>query len=126
MVLKSKQGVFRAKPGVYSHFTVLRGQPYPTKSFGVLINKNKITAKVDRLVNKKYKEFLLSEILFKKKKDLSLEKLIQEITLSIKEILENPEIIIDAKNELNERTGDDFIYKPLLGDRKPPLDYRKN
>tara|TARA_Y100000992_G_C21253383_1_gene487163 strand:+ start:280 stop:1221 length:942 start_codon:yes stop_codon:yes gene_type:complete len=50
------------------------------------INKNKITAKVDRLVNKKYKEFLLSEIVFKKKKDLSLEKLIQEITLSIKEI----------------------------------------
>ena len=48
------------------------------------------------------------------------------LALSIKEILENPEIIIDAKNELNERTGDDFIYKPLLGDRKPPLDYRKN
>ena len=32
------------------------------------INKNKITAKVDRLVNKKYKEFLLSEIVFKKKR----------------------------------------------------------
>ena len=48
------------------------------------------------------------------------------LALSIKEILENPEIIINAKNELNERTGDDFIYKPLLGDRKPPLDYRKN
>ena len=48
------------------------------------------------------------------------------LALSIKEILENPEIIIQAKNELNERTGDDFIYKPLLGDRMPPLDYRKN
>ena len=48
------------------------------------------------------------------------------LAISIKEILENPEIIIQAKNELNERTGDDFIYKPLLGDRMPPLDYRKN
>tara|TARA_B100001029_G_C15048993_1_gene449263 strand:- start:822 stop:2171 length:1350 start_codon:yes stop_codon:yes gene_type:complete len=48
------------------------------------------------------------------------------LALSIKEILENPEIIIQAQNELNERTGDDFIYKPLLGDRMPPLDYRKN
>ena len=34
----------------------------------VNVNKEKITAKVDKLVNKKYKEFLLSEIVFKKKK----------------------------------------------------------
>ena len=52
----------------------------------VNVNKEKITAKVDKLVNKKYKEFLLSEIVFKKKKDLSIENLIQEINLSIKEI----------------------------------------
>ncbi len=52
----------------------------------VNIDKKEITAKVNRLVNKKYKEFLLSEIVFKKKKDLSIENLIQEINLSIKEI----------------------------------------
>ena len=52
----------------------------------VNVNKEKITAKVDKLVNKKYKEFLLSEIVFKKKKDLSIENLIQKINLSIKEI----------------------------------------
>ena len=52
----------------------------------VNVNKKEITAKVNRLVNKKYKEFLLSEIVFKKKKDLSIENLIQEINLSIKEI----------------------------------------
>ena len=48
------------------------------------------------------------------------------LALSIKEILENPDLIIEAKKELKERTGEDFNYKPLLGDRKPPLDYRKN
>ena len=26
---------------------------------------------------------------------------------------------------LNERVGKNFEYVPLLGDRKPPLDYRK-
>ena len=48
------------------------------------------------------------------------------LALSIKEIFENPSIINKAKDELKIRTGDDFVYKPLLGDRKPPLDYRKN
>ena len=48
------------------------------------------------------------------------------LALSIKEIFENPLIINKAKDELKIRTGDDFVYKPLLGDRKPPLDYRKN
>ena len=46
------------------------------------------------------------------------------LSKSIKYILENPNIIEEANNELLERTGKDFNYKPLLGDRKPPLDYR--
>ena len=41
------------------------------------------------------------------------------------EIISNPSIIEEAKTEHVERIGKDFIYKPLLGDRKPPLDYRK-
>ena len=41
------------------------------------------------------------------------------------EIFSNPSIIIDSKNELKSRVGNDFQYKPLLGDRDPPLDYRK-
>ena len=44
---------------------------------------------------------------------------------SIKEIMENPDIITEAKKELSNRTGEDFEYKPLLGDREPPLNYRK-
>ena len=40
------------------------------------------------------------------------------------EIFLNPEILIDAKTELKEKVGSNFQYKALLGDRKPPLDYR--
>jgi aminobenzoyl-glutamate utilization protein B len=35
-------------------------------------------------------------------------------------------IINEAKKELDERVGKDFEYKALLGDRKPPLNYRVN
>ena len=31
-----------------------------------------------------------------------------------------------ANAEFNKSRGPDFVYKPLIGDRKPPLDYRKN
>ena len=44
---------------------------------------------------------------------------------SIKEIFESPDKISEAKKELMNRIGEDFNYKPLLGDRLPPLDYRK-
>ena len=44
---------------------------------------------------------------------------------SIIEILSNPSIIEVAQEELDRRVGEDFVYQPLLGDRKPPLDYRK-
>ena len=42
------------------------------------------------------------------------------------EISNDPSIVLAAKNELNQRVGDDFIYKALLGERNPPLDYRVN
>lgn len=41
------------------------------------------------------------------------------------ELLSNPELIAQAKAELKERQGADFRYKAMVGDRKPPLDYRK-
>ena len=41
------------------------------------------------------------------------------------EIISNQSIIDQAKNEQKLRVGENFNYKPLLGDRKPPLDYRK-
>ena len=40
------------------------------------------------------------------------------------EIFLDPAIASKAKQELERRVGADFKYVPLLGDRKPPLDYR--
>ena len=40
------------------------------------------------------------------------------------EIYLDPAIASKAKQELQRRVGSDFNYVPLLGDRKPPLDYR--
>jgi len=40
------------------------------------------------------------------------------------EIYLDPAIASKAKQELERRVGADFNYVPLLGDRKPPLDYR--
>ena len=40
------------------------------------------------------------------------------------ELLQNPQLVEEAKAEFNERRGDNFSYAPLLGDRKPPLDFR--
>ncbi|MEM6632751.1 MAG: amidohydrolase [Bacteroidota bacterium] len=40
------------------------------------------------------------------------------------DLFQNPQVIKTAEKERREKAGDDFIYKALLGDRKPPLDYR--
>lgn len=35
-----------------------------------------------------------------------------------------PSLLKDIKAEFEYRRGPDFVFKPLMGDRKPPLDYR--
>jgi peptidyl-prolyl cis-trans isomerase SurA len=52
----------------------------------IKINKEVLTSKINNLENKKRKEYFLSEILFNKKKDQTLENLIRQINLSITEI----------------------------------------
>ena len=47
------------------------------------------------------------------------------MALTAVDLLENPSHARKAQIELNDRRGEDFKYLPLLGDRKPPLDYRK-
>jgi len=47
------------------------------------------------------------------------------LSLTGAELFSNPELIAQAKAELKQRQGEGFVYKSLLGDRKPPLDYRK-
>jgi aminobenzoyl-glutamate utilization protein B len=41
------------------------------------------------------------------------------------ELYQNPNLINQAKKEHAISIGKNFNYKPLLGNRKPPLDYRK-
>ncbi|MEM8499183.1 MAG: amidohydrolase [Pseudomonadota bacterium] len=47
------------------------------------------------------------------------------MALTAVKLLQSPDIIKQAKEEWLERRGDDFDYQPLLGDRPPPLDYRR-
>jgi aminobenzoyl-glutamate utilization protein B len=41
------------------------------------------------------------------------------------DLFNNPEAVKNAQKELIERRGPTFNYYSLLGDREPPLDYRK-
>ena len=43
-----------------------------------------------------------------------------------KHIYLNNSVIETAKSELHQKTGEDFLYTPLLGNREPPLNYRDN
>ncbi len=47
------------------------------------------------------------------------------MTLSGIEFFQRPELLVEAKKELDRRRGAGFIYEALLGDREPPLDYRE-
>ena len=46
------------------------------------------------------------------------------LALSAAAYFQQPELLQEAKSELLRRRGADFVYESLLGDRKPPLDYR--
>lgn len=41
------------------------------------------------------------------------------------DLYNSPETVAKVKAEFDERRGNDFVFVPLIGDRKPPLDYRK-
>lgn len=41
------------------------------------------------------------------------------------DLYNSPETVAKVKAEFDERRGKDFVFVPLIGDRKPPLDYRK-
>ncbi len=47
------------------------------------------------------------------------------LTLTAMDIFKDPSVTGKALEELNKRRGDGFSYEALVGDRKPPLDYRK-
>ena len=47
------------------------------------------------------------------------------LTLAAIELYTNPELREAARKEFDETRGKDYKYTSLLGDRKPPLDYRE-
>ena len=47
------------------------------------------------------------------------------LALTAVHLFSNHDVIAAAKAEHRERVGTDFQYVPLVGDRDPPLDYRK-
>ncbi|MEA1896537.1 MAG: amidohydrolase, partial [Bacteroidota bacterium] len=47
------------------------------------------------------------------------------ISYSAIDLYMNTDYIELAQKEFLERRGTDYVYKPLLGDREPPLEYRK-
>jgi len=46
--------------------------------------------------------------------------------LTAVDILTDAKLLQNIKAEFKQVTGSDFKYIPLLGDRKPALDYRKS
>jgi aminobenzoyl-glutamate utilization protein B len=49
----------------------------------------------------------------------------KSIALTAIELFNSPKVIDAAKKELYERRGSDYKYEAMLGDREPPLNYRK-
>lgn len=47
------------------------------------------------------------------------------LALTAMDIFNEPSLTEKAKAELLRRRGQNFVYEALVGDRKPPLDYRK-
>ncbi len=47
------------------------------------------------------------------------------IAMTATDLFNNPSIINKAKDELKQKVGEGFTYKSMIGDRKPPLDFRK-
>jgi aminobenzoyl-glutamate utilization protein B len=47
------------------------------------------------------------------------------LTLTAVDLFESPKVLADAKAEWQRRVGPGFFYESLVGDRPPPLDYRK-
>jgi aminobenzoyl-glutamate utilization protein B len=46
------------------------------------------------------------------------------MALSVHDLLTTPQLIAAARDEFDRKRGQGFRYAPLIGDRKPPLDYR--
>jgi aminobenzoyl-glutamate utilization protein B len=48
------------------------------------------------------------------------------MAMSVFDLMADPQLITAARAEFDAKRGAGFTYRPLIGDRKPPLDYRVN
>jgi len=46
------------------------------------------------------------------------------LAMSVHDLMTKPELVAAARAEFDRKRGAGFVYAPLIGDRKPPLDYR--
>lgn len=47
------------------------------------------------------------------------------LALTARDLYQDPVTLAKARQEFEKARGEDFVYTPLLGDRAPPLDFRK-
>ena len=47
------------------------------------------------------------------------------IALTAIDLYNSPKVLAEAKQELDKLRGSDYKYEAMLGDREPPLNYRK-
>jgi aminobenzoyl-glutamate utilization protein B len=48
------------------------------------------------------------------------------MAMTVHDLLTKPALVSAARAEFEAKRGAGFVYKPLIGERKPPLDYRVN
>jgi aminobenzoyl-glutamate utilization protein B len=48
------------------------------------------------------------------------------IAMTLYDLLTTPTLVAGARAEFERKRGASFVYRPLIGERKPPLDYRVN
>jgi aminobenzoyl-glutamate utilization protein B len=48
------------------------------------------------------------------------------MAMTVYDLLTTPALLASARTEFERRRGPNFLYRPLIGERKPPLDYRVN
>jgi aminobenzoyl-glutamate utilization protein B len=48
------------------------------------------------------------------------------MAMTVYDLLTTPALLASARAEFERRRGPNFFYRPLIGERKPPLDYRVN
>jgi aminobenzoyl-glutamate utilization protein B len=46
------------------------------------------------------------------------------LAMTVHDLMTTPQLVTAARAEFDRKRGPGFVYAPLIGDRKPPLDYR--